>query len=161
MRCRLLLGGNRLIHWMITLHSRKKQLTPLYTVISMSFKLSLYSWINAWDDDIQFMNSQLVGTNICIDIWKVLSNRPSVLPTKRHPIITWIIQISFPSDKIHLWNLQKFRSSPTSGKPGLFDNSNAGQFRKKCPQKLRMSEWSELSLPTAQYRKPILSCGYF
>ncbi len=34
------------------------------------------------------MNSQLVGTNICIDNWKVLSNRPRVLPTKRHPIIT-------------------------------------------------------------------------
>ncbi len=38
-----------------------------------------------------FMNSQLVGTNICIDVWKVLSNRPYVLPTKRHPIITYIV----------------------------------------------------------------------
>ncbi len=83
---------------------------------------------------IPFMNSQLVGTNICSDIWNVLSYRPSVLPTKRHPIITYIIQISFPSDKIHLWNLQEFRSSPTSGKPGLFDNSNPGQFRKSVPK---------------------------
>ncbi len=86
------------------------------------------------------MNSQLVGTNICIDIWKVLSNRPSVLPTTKHPIITEIIQIYFLSDKIHLCNLQKFRGSPTSGKPGLFDNSSPGQFSRKCPQKLRMSE---------------------
>ncbi len=37
---------------------------------------------------VALMNSQLVGTNICIDIWKVLSNRLSVLSTKRHPIIT-------------------------------------------------------------------------
>ncbi len=33
---------------------------------------------------LPYMNSQLVGTNNCFDIWYVLSNRPSVLPTKRH-----------------------------------------------------------------------------
>ena len=35
-------------------HSQKKQLTPLYIFISASFELSLYSWIDGLDDDIQW-----------------------------------------------------------------------------------------------------------
>ncbi len=46
--------------------------------------LSILSHKMIWD--AIHMNSQLVGTHICIDIWEVLSNRPSVLPTKRRPI---------------------------------------------------------------------------
>ncbi len=34
-------------------HSQKKQLTPLYIFISVSFELSLYIWIGGLDDDIQ------------------------------------------------------------------------------------------------------------
>ncbi len=34
-------------------HSQKKQLTPLYIFISVSFELSLCSWIAGLDDDTQ------------------------------------------------------------------------------------------------------------
>ena len=36
-----------------TVHSQKKQLTPLYIFISAILELSLYSWIACLDDDIQ------------------------------------------------------------------------------------------------------------
>ena len=36
------------------IHSQKKQLTPLYIFSSVSFELSLYSWISGLDDDIKW-----------------------------------------------------------------------------------------------------------
>ncbi len=36
------------------LHPQKQELTQLYIFISVSFEVSLYSWITAWDDDIQW-----------------------------------------------------------------------------------------------------------
>ncbi len=40
------------VNWL--LHSQKKYLTPLYIFISVSFEMSLYSWIADWDDDKQW-----------------------------------------------------------------------------------------------------------
>ena len=36
------------------MHPQKQQLTPLYTFISVTFELFLYSWIYGLDDDIQW-----------------------------------------------------------------------------------------------------------
>ena len=51
-----------------SLHSQKQQLTPLYILISMSFGLSLYSWIDGLDDDILWSELVLLRVLEILDL---------------------------------------------------------------------------------------------
>ena len=59
-----LLRGPLMIYVLECMHSQKKQLKPLYIFLSVSFELSLYSWIAGLDDDIRTVEGAVTSESV-------------------------------------------------------------------------------------------------